>query len=68
MLFPSAVGAPTAPGPSSYPGPVLRRLRGQDANGGVAAKTVVVLIVVVVALGSAPVLVPVVRWLMGVLT
>lgn len=29
--------------------------------------TVVVLIVLVVALGSAPVLVPVIRWLMGVL-
>jgi len=46
---------------------VLRRLRGQDASGGVAAKSVVVLIVLVVALGSAPVLVPVIRWLMGVL-
>ena len=47
---------------------MLRRLRGQDANRGVAAKTVVVLVVLVVALGSAPVLVPVARWLVGVLT
>lgn len=54
-------------GAASYPGGVLRRLRGQDANGGVAAKTVVVLVVLVVALGSAPVLVPVVRWIAAAL-
>ena len=58
--------APAAPG-RSYRGPVLRRLRG-TGEGGVPARTLAVVVLVVVALGSAPVLVPLVGWLLGALT
>jgi len=45
---------------------VLRRLRG-SGGGGLPARTVAVLVLLAVALGSAPVLVPVVGWVLGVL-
>ena len=51
----------------SYLGRVLRRLRG-SGDGGVPARTLALVVLVVVAFGSAPVLVPVVGWLIGALT
>lgn len=44
---------------------MFRRLRARD--GGLPARTLAVVVVVLLALGSAPVLIPILGWLIGLL-
>ena len=48
-----------------YRGSMFRRLRVRD--GGLPARTLAVMVIVLLALGSAPILIPMVGWLIGLL-